>query len=279
MQTLSLSFTLPDSSQGLLIAKLDGFGFTAYESSQERLIAYGDEAVWSPERAQEVGVWLIANGFSSAIEKELIAEQNWNADWEASIQPIEVGQFVVAPTWVEAGSLPADKTLIQIDPKMSFGTGYHESTRILLRLMPSHLQQGASVLDAGSGTGILAIAALKLGAFKAIGFDIDPWSVENAKENASLNGVAAHLDIRLGNEEVVAESGFDFVLGNMIKSILAPMMPCLTQKLAADGRLALAGLLRSERGEIVDLIEKLNLVVIDEAVENEWWGCVCQKQT
>ena len=119
-----------------------------------------------------------------------VAEKNWNSAWEETIRPIRVSErIVVAPTWHPFNGGPGD-IVLTIDPKMSFGTGYHESTRLLLGLMERHLRIGARVLDAGTGTGILAIAALKLGAASAIAFDIDEWSFVNAVDNTRLNGVA-----------------------------------------------------------------------------------------
>jgi len=164
---------------------------------------------------------------------------------------------------------------------MSFGTGYHESTRLVLRFLPGLVggdaSSGERVLDAGTGTGVLAIAALKLGAASAIGFDIDPWAQTNATENALLNGVADRFEVREGSLDAVPETGFDLVLANINRNALLGLMPTFAAKLAPEGRLVLAGLLRTDRDVMLAAVRAAGLAVYDEATENEWWSLIATR--
>src|SRR5690606_26129531 len=199
--TVAITVTLPDDLHELLIAELADLGFDAFEREDGAVVAYGPAAVWTGVAREAVEDWLRARGLPEHVEERTMLAVNWNARWEATIRPIPVGPFVIAPTWAEVPEEHAGKTLLRIDPKMSFGTGYHESTRLALRFLPGLVGRtpgGERVLDAGTGTGILAIAALRLGAREAVGFDIDPWSAENAAENAALNGVADRFEVREG---------------------------------------------------------------------------------
>jgi ribosomal protein L11 methyltransferase len=275
--TVALTVALPDAYHELLIAELADLGFDAFEQEDGAVVAHGPAAVWTGVAREAVEEWLHVRGLPVAITERTMLAVNWNARWEATVRPIPVGPFVVAPTWAEVPPEHAGKTLLLIDPKMSFGTGYHESTRLALRFLPGLVRGGERVLDAGTGTGILAIAALRLGAREALGFDIDPWSTENAAENAALNGVSDRFEVREGSVEVVAETGFDLVLANIHLEVLRELLPLLVEKLADGGRLVLAGLLEMQREPMVEAAEAAGLTLYDEATEGEWWACVCEK--
>jgi ribosomal protein L11 methyltransferase len=150
----------------------------------------------------------------------------------------------------------------------------HESTRLVLRFLPALVRGGERVLDAGTGTGVLAIAALKLGADSAVGFDIDPWAQVNAVENALLNGVGDRFEVREGSLDTVPEDGFDLVLANINRNALLGMLPGLAAKLADGGRLVLAGLLQTDRETMREAIRDAGLALYDEAAEGEWWSAI-----
>ena len=199
-------------------------------------------------------------------------EQNWNAIWESSVQPEGAGPFLVLPSWASPSGAHRGLIPIRIDPKMSFGTGHHASTRLALELLGTRVPQGARVLDVGTGTGILALGALKLGASTALGCDIDSWSVPNARECADLNGLSDRFEVRLGDLDVIGETAFDLVLANIIRSVLVPMLPALAGRMRPGGALILAGLLESERGAVVDAAASVGLALDGEGREGEWWA-------
>lgn len=273
--TIRLTLAVPDDgARETLIADLADLGFDAFEDTPGALVAYGPATHWDGVARETVGHLLRTRGEpEAAMQEEVLDDRDWNAAWEASIEPIVAGSFVIAPTWTDIPPEHADRTVLRIDPKMAFGTGYHESTRLVLRLLPSVVPAGGRVLDVGTGTGVLAIAALALGASSAIGVDIDPWSVANGAENASLNGVEDRFEIREGSLDVVGETGFDLVLANIIRSVLEPMLPQLRDLVMPGAPIVLAGLLMDERERMLKAAGEAGFTLLEEAAENEWWAC------
>lgn len=271
--TLRLSLAVPDDAHDALVADLSDLGFDAFEEQADRLIAYAPASRWdlptNEAVAHLVRQW---GGDEAATEAEIVGDRDWNAEWEATLQPIEAGPFMIAPSWADVPPTIGERALLRIDPKMAFGTGYHETTRIVLRLLADVVPDGGRVLDVGTGTGVLALAALKLGAGSALGVDIDPWSVANGQDNAEQNGLADRFEVREGSLDVVPEDGFDVVVANIIRSILEPLIPGLVARAAPTASIVLSGLLATERDRTVDLLETLGFAIEAEGSENEWWG-------
>ena len=271
--TLRLTLSVPDAARDPLVSDLADLGFDAFEDDGDRLVAYAPVGRWDGPAKTAVLRLADAAGATST-ETEVIADQDWNAEWEASLQPIQAGAFVVAPSWTSVPPEMNGQTVLRIDPKMAFGTGYHKTTRLVLRLLPGAVLPNSRVLDVGTGTGVLAIAALRSGARSALGVDVDPWSVTNGKENAGLNGVQDSFEVREGSLDVVPEDGFDLVVANIIRSILEPMLPGIVARAAPAAHVVLSGLLETEREHVVGVMEGLGLTLSDEGTENEWWGGV-----
>ena len=268
MATLSVRMPAAPSEQDLLLGLLDDFEFEGFEQRDDALLAFIPESAWSDIVEQRVRT-VVSEHVSAPLEVNRIEDRNWNADWEKSIQARNVGRFRVRPTWDTTGAA-ADEIDLIIDPKMSFGTAYHESTRLLLRRLPEFVAEGDVILDAGTGTGILAIAALKCGAARAVGFDVDPWSIINAVENAELNGVSDRLDLREGTEDVLRRNErFDVIFANINRDVLLAMLPVLG---AAGDIIALAGLLITDRPAVCARLEELGLAIVEESSEGEWWS-------
>ncbi|NQV73207.1 50S ribosomal protein L11 methyltransferase [bacterium] len=216
---------------------------------------------------------------TAPISFELIQDQNWNAEWEKTIKPIHVGPFWIRPSWDQT-TVPGSVIELIIDPKMSFGTGYHESTRLMMGAIPEMVKPNDLVLDAGTGTGVLAFAALKVGAKNAFAFDIDPICKENAEENAGLNHLSESFSVVVGTESVLTtdtgssqlEGPYDVVMANINREALRAMLPALKRFMGPKGRLGLAGLLVSDRGIMLKELEGLFLEPIREATEGDWWS-------
>ncbi len=271
--TLELRVSVPFADHELLIAELDERGAQGFVQEDEALVAYFPADVWTAAD----GAWL-AEHMERSFEVRPVAPQNWNATFEASIQPIDVPPFRVQPTWTQSPPPSDDTIVLRIDPKMSFGTGHHASTRLMLSFLADFAGPNAPrVLDAGTGTGVLAIAALALGSEFAIGFDIDPWAADNAPENAALNGCADRLEIRIGDIDVVPETGFDLVLANIQRHIILPMLDDLDRRLAPGGTLMLAGILATEADQILAALSARGMSVVREASEHEWWACAAHR--
>lgn len=268
-----LTLRLPPVLHDLLTADLSDLGFDSFESEGELFKAYGPSENWTPELKREIEQWLIGHQAISRMEREVLPDQNWNAKWEASIQPLPVGSFLIRPSWHDVPDEFSDRIVLEIDPKMSFGTGYHPSTRLAIQLGESIVTGGERILDAGCGTGILALAALKLGASSAIGFDIDDWARDNAYENAERNGLLNKLEVRQGSIDCIPETGFELIFANINRHILVDFLPEMKVRLAPDGRIILAGLLFTDRHFMADVIRKNNLEILAEAREGDWWAC------
>ena len=273
--TLRLTVPAPPDARDALVADLAEWGFDAFEETDAAVVAYAPAARWDDDARTAVERRAGGAGWTA----EVVADRDWNAAWEASLRPIAAGPFVIAPSWADVGPEHAGRRRLVIDPKMAFGTGYHESTRLVLQLLPNVVLPDARVLDVGTGTGVLSIAALKLGASTSVGVDVDPWSVTNGTENARLNGVEDAFEVREGSLGAVPETAFDLVLANIIRSVLVPMLPDLADKMASGAAVVFAGLLLTERDAFLEAAGGVGLRREHEASENEWWACSFRKRS
>lgn len=269
MSYIKLTIYVSAPYQEMLIAELLDMDFYGFEQFDDRVEAYIDKKRFDDVNREHIEQILSLHPETPAFEIEEIEERNWNSDWEMGIQPLEVGPFFIRPTW--SNKQPGkDQILIEIDPKMSFGTGYHETTRLMLKKLAKLKLTGKRVLDAGTGTGVLGIAALKLGASSVCAFDIDPWSIRNATENALINTVSDQFEIREGGAEVIPETEFDLALANINRNEIVQMLPALKKAVADNGRILLSGLLKTDKDMVLTKIKELKLKYIDEISENEW---------
>lgn len=270
MNYLKLVFSIDDKYQEPLIAELMELDFYGFEQFDDQLIAYVEKPRFNDSNREYIEQLVAAYPNAAFVETEDVEEQNWNESWEQSIQPQRIGPFLVKPTWSKEQP-KEDEILLEIDPKMAFGTGYHATTRLMLRQL-IHLQlKGKEVLDAGTGTGILAIAAVKLGARWVVGFDVDTWSEVNANENALLNQTAEQIDIRLGGtEQVRDDERFDIVLANINRNAILDMLSDLLHHTRPGGTVCLSGLLHSDEDIIRDRLNNEPVDIVDFQQEEEW---------
>ena len=187
-----------------------------------------------------------------SVEVSILEEKNWNEEWEKSLNVIQASDRVVIKPSSKNYEPKNHEIVITIDPKMSFGTGEHQTTKLVIRLMEKYVQKGIKVLDAGTGTGILSIAAVKFGASDVIAFDIDDWCYENAKENSELNNVTDKIDIRIGDINLIRERDFDMILANIQKNILLELAGEFAGRLKQKGIILLSGLLWDDEGDILE---------------------------
>lgn len=194
-------------------------------------------------------------------------QQDWSEQWKSLIKSVQVGRLWVGPPW-EANNAPEGKVRIVIEPKMAFGTGDHPTTSLCLAAVDEYMttHPGASVLDVGTGTGVLAIAAKKLGAGTVVGTDNDPTSVELAQENCQDNGTP---DIDVSGRELTEVPGtYDLVLANILANTLIELAPLIVPK--AKERLVLAGVLAHQRLDVEAAYRKLGCTVLPGAQQGEW---------
>jgi len=258
-----------------LVGILSQIGFEGFWEDGNILRGYIGGDRWNAELQSGIEqlVRFVSRSSSSTTPRISIRaheETNWNEAWEKTIRPIQAtNRILIAPTWHEAAS-PADGILLRIDPKMSFGTGYHESTRLLLRLMEKYVRKGMKLLDVGTGTGILAIAAAKLGAVSAIGVDIDEWAYRNALENIERNEVAGSVRIVHGELSAAPVGPYDLITANIQRDVLEELLGAMASRLANEGVLLLSGLLNTDRDPMIATLRSGGFRLIEEIYENEW---------
>ncbi len=211
-----------------------------------------------------------------------VMEEDWNAEWKKYFKPIVVSkQFMVKPTW-ERLEIPVNKFVIEIDPKQAFGTGSHETTQLILQLLEDNFISGNRVLDVGTGTGILAIAATKLGAEEVVAFDNDPVAIEAAEENVNRNLGITNLRLQVADPDTIElrRTGFDVVLANITKNIIFKYFENFDGFLASDGFLILSGILVEQLEEVKQKVKQDNLFCIAELrTQKEWAALLLRKQT
>ena len=276
MRTIALKILVEERYQEFLIAELTDLDFEAFEDREEYLVAYIPSSRWDNVKREHIERWLAAHDQPVELSEEIIQDENWNKAWEETIEPVAVPPFLIKPTWRDVPPEHNDLIVLEIDPKMSFGTGYHESTRLMLRLLPDHLNEADHVLDAGTGTGILAIASVRIGAGRVDAFDIDEWSQRNAVENVYLNGVQEAIHIYEGSIDVVPSAQYDLILANINLNVIVGLLTRFTERLRPGGRLLISGVLTRDRGRVVEEAESRGLRLRDEREEGEWWAIVAQ---
>lgn len=234
---------------------------------------YWPTTKWSPDRLAQLRQTLrhlTGPGLPEAdIVVRTMRHQDWNRQWAESVKPLWIGRrLVVRPSW-ESVAIGSDQIEIILDPKQAFGTGHHATTRMLLEWLEHVIQGGETVLDVGTGSGLLAMVALRLGADTAVGIDHDADAIDCAREYASVNGFGPELSLQCGT--LTGDRTYDMVLANLDRQTL--MM--LAEPLAAStGKMLLvSGLLRDQRAEIVEAFARVDLFP-DCVREQDGWVAI-----
>jgi len=263
----------PDLISGLLW-ELEITGITEEEN---HIIVFADEdANVNEERINKYLEKLksekLLNDYS--IISESLPEKNWNELWEKGREVIRVSdKFVIKPTFKEYKALPGE-IVLTIDPKMSFGTGEHQSTKLIIKLLEKYVRPGMRLLDVGSGTGILSIAAIKLGAAKAVAVDNDERCYENCIENCELNSVTGKVKIVKGEISDIKKDNFDLIIANIQKDVLLNIADQIIEKLKPDGITILSGLLVKDEKDIEQQYIKTGFEIVEIKLMDDWIAMV-----
>lgn len=243
MQYIEIHLKQIDQAQKELIyAFFPSFGFSQLEELETAIKAYAPVTEGDLEALRE---W--TNEHSIQFDASILEETNWNASWESNFQPVEIPGKI----YVRADFHPAKSDVLHdiiITPKMSFGTGHHATTKMMMEAMFEIDFKGKSVLDFGTGTGILAILAEQLGASKVLAIDNDRWSYDNAMENIAMNK-ASKINVQLKDDLLDLDS-FDIILANINKNILIDHAQPLSRLVASGGDLVISGLLSNDYEDI-----------------------------
>jgi len=274
MSYLAYHFTVtpPQPGSEILVAYISECGFDTFDYNALGFNAYVKEEAAGSINFEDLQFDDFV--YTYAIEK--IPITNWNEEWEKNFDPIFVDDLLLIRAPFHKGVKDVANEII-IMPKMSFGTGHHQTTRLMCKEMFALDLKHKSVLDMGCGTGILAILAKKRGATRVLGIDIDEWSVENSIENCVVNNCT---DIKMlkGNVNLlVDQKPFDVILANINKNILKADVPLYSKQLVAGGKLLLSGFFTTDAGELQELTVKNNLFFVSMRHENEWATMVFEK--
>lgn len=212
-----------------------------------------------------------------SVQENFIVEKNWNEEWEKSREVVHVTEKIVIKPTFKDYEPKSGEIVLTLDPKMSFGTGDHQTTKICLKFIEKYIKPGMKVLDAGSGTAILGIAAAKLDAGKVIAFDIDDWCYENGIENTQLNNVVDKVEIKKCELKDIEENNFDLIIANIQKNILLELAKGFKSRINSGGILILSGLLEMDKDAIVSKYSEVGFIEIDYLKMDDWIGIVFNK--
>jgi ribosomal protein L11 methyltransferase len=202
----------------------------------------------------------------------IIPAVDWSEEWKRGIGAHELAPLTIVPPWLADGRDP-EKTII-IEPEMAFGTGEHQTTRGVVRLLPSVIRAGDRVADLGAGSAVLAIAAVKLGAQHVTAIELDHDSIANAEQNVERNGVAGRVTVIEGDATLLLPlvAPVRVVLANIISSVLLELLPVIGDALTADGEAVLSGILVEERAMMLDVLATSGWSLLGEDTEGSWWS-------
>jgi ribosomal protein L11 methyltransferase len=277
---IELAFEIDSELYELYIAVLSQVGIEYFLEEDRKLLAYLPESDWSTDKEASIKI-MLQETFGSVphFTATFVADRNWNAEWEAQLQPVEISdRFLIIQHQKEYDVKPG-QIVIAINPKMSFGTGYHATTRLMMRQMEELDLANRKIMDIGTGTGVLAIAARKLGNRNPIlAFDNNAWAAENAVENVEENDVT---DIRVelldAEEELAAnlEEGYDLILANINKNVIDRILPVIRRH-APNAQVLLSGVLVYDEPWLKQLLKRLNYTNVKTIYEEEWLSALVE---
>lgn len=202
----------------------------------------------------------------------LVPAVDWAEEWKKGVGAHDLGALAIVPPWLAEGRDPA-RTVI-IEPEMAFGTGEHETTRGVVRLLPGVIRPGDRVADLGAGSAVLAIAAVKLGAAQVTAIELDHDAIANARENVERNGVSDRVTVIEGDAAILLPlvAPVRVVLANIISSVLVDLLPAIAAGLSADGEAVLSGILLDERATMLAALRAGGWTLLGEDAEGQWWS-------
>lgn len=275
LQYLGLHFQVAPKIPGIeiLLAELSQLPFDSFEETDSGLSAFIDSKLWYPDLLESIAV-LQSSDFHISYTLEEIPVVNWNETWEQQFSPTTVdGRLHIRAPFHPISHYPLE---IVIMPKMSFGTGHHETTFLMSQMLLGQDLKGQKVLDMGSGTALLAILAEKLGAVDIDAIDIDPWCFENASENLALNQ-CKHIQVHQGDASRLGNKAYHVIIANISRNILLQDMPAYFQVLEPNGRLFLSGFYEDDFDIIQERALSLGLQLQDKRIKNRWLGALWVK--
>ena len=255
-----------------------------YETDTVIVKGYFQPSQWSKdsdvllhEKLEEIKVYGLQTGPLSVQVKE-VGEEDWANAWKQYYFPVRVTRFLtVVPSWVDYEKEQDDELLIELDPGLAFGTGTHPTTQLSLTALEQTIRGNESVLDVGTGSGVLSIASKLLGASKVTAFDIDEIATRVAKENIALNPTIGEIEVYENNLLVGVDQKSDLIVANILAEILLQMPEDAHRNLNDDGRLILSGIIESKANEVMEAYEKAGFTLVERMTMREW-NCFIMKK-
>lgn len=265
----------PELLSAYLITGLGEIGYETFDENEFIVKAYIPETNFSTENIRTLIDEIPKEfGFVSWTFAQ-IEQKNWNAEWEKHFNPVVVFNTVLIRASFHQ-NLPSFPYEILIDPKMSFGTGHHATTALMIKTMLGIPVQGKAIVDMGCGTGVLAILAHKMGAASITAVDIDEWAISNTKENFSRNGID-NFTLLLGGIEKLEQNKFDILLANINRNILVSDIPTYATALVSGGFMVISGFYHSDLDMIRQVAEQNKLSLKNHIEKNSWIAAIFTK--
>jgi len=256
------------SEMEIVMAKMSRIGFEGFVETEEMVQAYIEKDVYSSDLLNEMLDELSDLGLRVQYRFHETEDQNWNEEWEKKFEPVIIGDNVLIRAPFHSSTADLEYTII-IEPKMSFGTGHHHTTRLMISEIMKHDLKDCRVLDMGCGTGILGILACKLQAGRVLGIDFDQWAYENALENVLRND-SGTMEVRLGNVSALGSEIFDFVFANITRNTLVSDIPEYYHHLEKGGILIVSGILAEDVQFVLNSAYLAGLTHMNTNEESNW---------
>ncbi len=272
---ISCKEEIKDMAKELLADAAGEAGFESFEDTENGIKGYVQTDMLDHNMLGKLIRNFILPDVNISYTLSPMENRNWNEEWEKQgFEPIVIGNDIVIYDAKHDNLTDDDKITIGIDTKQAFGTGTHETTRMIISALLTIDIKEKRILDCGCGTGILGIAALKLGAAQAVGYDIDEWSVNNSKHNAQINGID-NMQVLHGNVHVLTHVNgiFDIVLANINRNILLTDLPAFKEVLSKQGTIILSGFYTEDVPVLTTKAEELGLSKVKEMTNNNW-ACI-----
>ncbi|MFM2136185.1 MAG: ribosomal protein methyltransferase [Bacteroidota bacterium] len=268
MDYYQVRFEIKKENEEVLVAFLAEAGFDMFEEFSEGILAYIPENGRSLPEIEELVKSLSTEITGASWQVSHMADRNWNEEWEKSFEPVIIaGRVMVRAPFHPAPS--SDLIDLVIEPKMSFGTGHHPTTALMIESMLGDSWEDVSVLDMGCGSGVLAILAFKLGAKQLLAIDIDDWAVENTAENVSRNDCTP-IAVEKGNSSLLTGRVFDRILANINRNILLHDLTAYASALNVDGRLYISGFLTDDADVLTRKAAEVGLAADGSLSSDNW---------
>lgn len=265
---VTFKVTPPEPGSEILASALSEENFESFVHNDEGFEAFIQLPLYNETVLKDLTEQF--SGLDFTYTTHTIKQENWNETWEKSFEPVVIENYCTIRAPFHAAPAPPVLDII-IEPKMSFGTGHHQTTWLMTKSLFENDLKNKSVLDVGCGTGILSIVAKKLGAKTVVGFDIDEWSIENSRENRKVNGYSRlDIDFFQGTIQKIDNQSFDLILANINKNILLKEMSSYVGVLNPGGQIFFSGFFDLDAPDLIEAAKDLGLKFIKQETKNEW---------